>query len=172
MLESQSFITSVVVGKDIVPRIGLHQLEILRHQLQQTLHQTKQAKVLQILVSNIWNSCKLHFLLVLISQEQMHTKIIFHCSGSPSAPASPAVIRTLILTPVNLQTSRSPSPSQLSTSLSILQVESSTSWDSGDAAARPGARSQLIKESGLTTKTSTRSSSPRECCRITCLTMF
>ena len=45
MLGSQSFITSVVVGKDIVPRIGLHQLEILRHQLQNTLHQTKQAKV-------------------------------------------------------------------------------------------------------------------------------
>ena len=45
MLASQSFITSVVVGKDIVPRIGLHQLEMLRHQLVETLHNSKSAKV-------------------------------------------------------------------------------------------------------------------------------
>ena len=45
MEASQSFMTSVVVGKDIVPRIGLHQLEMLRHQLTQTLHQSQQAKV-------------------------------------------------------------------------------------------------------------------------------
>jgi len=44
MEASQSFMTSVVVGKDIVPRIGLHQLEMLRHQLTQTLHQSQQAK--------------------------------------------------------------------------------------------------------------------------------
>ena len=45
MLASQAFMTSVVVGKDIVPRIGLHQLEMLRHQLTGTLHSTKTAKV-------------------------------------------------------------------------------------------------------------------------------
>ena len=45
MLASQSFITSVVVGKDIVPRIGLHQLEMLRHQLVETLHKSNTAKV-------------------------------------------------------------------------------------------------------------------------------
>ena len=62
MLASQAFMTSVVVGKDIVPRferryffhfillsnifrIGLHQLEMLRHQLTGTLHSTKMAKV-------------------------------------------------------------------------------------------------------------------------------
>ena len=45
MLASQSFITSVVVGKDIVPRIGLHQLEMLRHQLVETLHGSNTAKV-------------------------------------------------------------------------------------------------------------------------------
>ena len=45
MLASQSFITSVVVGKDIVPRIGLHQLEMLRHQLVETLHGSRTAKV-------------------------------------------------------------------------------------------------------------------------------
>ena len=45
MLASQSFITSVVVGKDIVPRIGLHQLEMLRHQLVETLHTSKTPKV-------------------------------------------------------------------------------------------------------------------------------
>ena len=45
MVASQSFITSVVVGKDIVPRIGLHQLEMLRHQLVETLHGSNTAKV-------------------------------------------------------------------------------------------------------------------------------
>lgn len=30
---SKSFITSVVVGKDVVPRIGLHQMEALRADL-------------------------------------------------------------------------------------------------------------------------------------------
>ena len=30
MLESKSFMTSVVVGKDVVPRLGLHQMETLR----------------------------------------------------------------------------------------------------------------------------------------------
>ena len=30
MLSSKSFMTSVVVGKDVVPRLGLHQMETLR----------------------------------------------------------------------------------------------------------------------------------------------
>ena len=45
MVASQAFMTSVVVGKDIVPRIGLHQLERLRHQLLLSLHQSTQPKV-------------------------------------------------------------------------------------------------------------------------------
>ena len=52
MLASQSFITSVVVGKDIVPRIGLHQLEMLRHQLVETLHTSKTPKV-QLFLSQL-----------------------------------------------------------------------------------------------------------------------
>ena len=52
MLASQSFITSVVVGKDIVPRIGLHQLEMLRHQLVETLHNSKTPKV-QLFISQL-----------------------------------------------------------------------------------------------------------------------
>ena len=35
----------MVVGKDIVPRIGLHQLERLRHQLMETLQASTQPKV-------------------------------------------------------------------------------------------------------------------------------
>ena len=31
MLASREFMTSVVVGKDVVPRIGMHQLETLRY---------------------------------------------------------------------------------------------------------------------------------------------
>ena len=31
MLASRDFMTSVVVGKDVVPRIGMHQLETLRY---------------------------------------------------------------------------------------------------------------------------------------------
>jgi len=41
---SRDFITSVVVGKDVVPRIGLHQLEALRHDLILALHTSKEAK--------------------------------------------------------------------------------------------------------------------------------
>lgn len=42
---SRGFITSVIVGKDIVPRIGLHQLEALRHDLIHALHKSKDPKV-------------------------------------------------------------------------------------------------------------------------------
>ena len=47
MLASQSFMTSVVVGKDIVPRIGLNQLETLRLQLMEEIKNSKQSKVKQ-----------------------------------------------------------------------------------------------------------------------------
>ena len=47
MLASRSFITSVVVGKDIVPRIGLNQLETLRLQLMGEIKNSKQSKVKQ-----------------------------------------------------------------------------------------------------------------------------
>ena len=47
MLASQSFMTSVVVGKDIVPRIGLNQLETLRLQLMGEIKNSKQSKVKQ-----------------------------------------------------------------------------------------------------------------------------
>ena len=45
MEASRDFITSVVVGKDVVPRIGLHQLEALRHDLMSSLHKSKESKV-------------------------------------------------------------------------------------------------------------------------------
>ena len=47
MLASKSFMTSVVVGKDIVPRIGLNQLETLRLQLMGEIKNSKQSKVKQ-----------------------------------------------------------------------------------------------------------------------------
>ena len=47
MLASRSFITSVVVGKDIVPSIGLNQLETLRLQLMDEIKNSKQSKVKQ-----------------------------------------------------------------------------------------------------------------------------
>ena len=42
---SRDFITSLVVGKDVVPRIGLHQLEALRHGLIGALHKSTEPKV-------------------------------------------------------------------------------------------------------------------------------
>ncbi len=53
------FITSVVVGKDVVPRIGLHQLEALRHDLIYALHKSNEPKVtLQVAstMSSPWNT--------------------------------------------------------------------------------------------------------------------
>nr|CAD7405611.1 unnamed protein product [Timema cristinae] len=41
---TKSFITSVVVGKDVVPRIGLHQLESLRADLINTIKRSKDPK--------------------------------------------------------------------------------------------------------------------------------
>ena len=45
MFASRSFMTSVVVGKDIVPRIGMHQLETLRHDLMATIKKSQHSKV-------------------------------------------------------------------------------------------------------------------------------
>ena len=42
---TKDFITSVVVGKDVVPRIGLHQLEQLRSDLMDVIKHNKQSKV-------------------------------------------------------------------------------------------------------------------------------
>lgn len=42
---SQSFITSVVVGKDVVPRIGLHQMEALRADLINAIKRSVDPKV-------------------------------------------------------------------------------------------------------------------------------
>ncbi|XP_037087617.1 diacylglycerol lipase-alpha-like, partial [Pollicipes pollicipes] len=41
---TKEFITSVVVGKDVVPRIGLHQLEQLRSDLMDVIKHSKQSK--------------------------------------------------------------------------------------------------------------------------------
>ena len=42
---SKSFVTSVIIGKDVVPRIGLHQLEALRHDLVYAIHKSSDPKV-------------------------------------------------------------------------------------------------------------------------------
>ena len=43
--DTKSFITSVVVGKDVVPRIGLHQLEAMRQDLINVIKKSTQPKV-------------------------------------------------------------------------------------------------------------------------------
>ena len=45
---SKEFVTSIVVGKDVVPRIGLHQMETLRHDLMNALQKSKEPKVIKI----------------------------------------------------------------------------------------------------------------------------
>ena len=45
MLSSRSFMVSVVVGKDIVPRLGMHQLETLRLQLMAEIKNSQKSKV-------------------------------------------------------------------------------------------------------------------------------
>lgn len=42
---SKGFVTSVVVGKDVVPRIGLHQMESLRADLMHAIKRSKDPKV-------------------------------------------------------------------------------------------------------------------------------
>lgn len=43
---TRGFITSVVVGKDVVPRIGLNQMEAMRADLINAIKQSKDPKVL------------------------------------------------------------------------------------------------------------------------------
>ena len=43
--ETKQFITSVVVGKDVVPRIGLHQLEAMRQDLINVIKRSTEPKV-------------------------------------------------------------------------------------------------------------------------------
>ena len=45
MEETKDFITSVVVGKDVVPRIGLHQLEAMRQDLINVIKKSTEPKV-------------------------------------------------------------------------------------------------------------------------------
>lgn len=42
---TKEFVTSVVVGKDVVPRLGLHQLETLRASLVTTIKKSTDPKV-------------------------------------------------------------------------------------------------------------------------------
>lgn len=42
---SKTFITSIIVGKDVVPRIGLHQMESLRADLINAISRSIDAKV-------------------------------------------------------------------------------------------------------------------------------
>ena len=45
MLASRAFMTSVIVGKDLVPRIGLNQLEILRQDIMSMINKSSHSKV-------------------------------------------------------------------------------------------------------------------------------
>ena len=45
MVASREYMTSVVVGKDVVARLGLHQMETLRHDLIATVRTSKKNKV-------------------------------------------------------------------------------------------------------------------------------
>ncbi|GLH08390.1 Uncharacterized protein GBIM_13628 [Gryllus bimaculatus] len=54
---TKSFITSVVLGKDVVPRIGLHQLEALRADLINTIKRSKDPKWKTIFCSVVCCGC-------------------------------------------------------------------------------------------------------------------
>ena len=45
---TRSFITSVVVGKDVVPRIGLHQMEAMRADLINAIQRSRDPKVRRV----------------------------------------------------------------------------------------------------------------------------
>lgn len=51
---SKSFITSVVLGKDVVPRIGLHQMETLRADLINAIKRSVDPKVIFKSLKNIY----------------------------------------------------------------------------------------------------------------------
>ena len=57
--ETQNFITSVVVGKDVVPRIGLHQFEALRQDL---INMIKSSSNPKVGISFQWLSVRLQYL--------------------------------------------------------------------------------------------------------------
>lgn len=54
---SKSFITSVVVGKDVIPRIGLHQMEALRADLINAIKQSIDPKWKTITCSMLCCGC-------------------------------------------------------------------------------------------------------------------
>ena len=58
---SKEFVTSIVVGKDVVPRIGLHQMETLRHDLMNALQKSKEPKVIEMKFLNQISLCILWF---------------------------------------------------------------------------------------------------------------
>ena len=55
---TQSFVTSVVLGKDVVPRIGLHQLEALRHDLIYAIHKSTDPKVSENFLHELCDTIK------------------------------------------------------------------------------------------------------------------
>lgn len=56
---TRAFITSVVVGKDVVPRIGLHQMEAMRADLINAIQRSRDPKVnIMLCTSIVW----LHFM--------------------------------------------------------------------------------------------------------------
>ena len=59
MMASRSFMTSVVVGKDIVPRIGLNQLEILRQDIMATIKKSRFSLCGNKLISSLYSQTPL-----------------------------------------------------------------------------------------------------------------
>ena len=45
MQETKSFITTIIVGKDMVPRLGMYQLEKLRSDVLEVLENSRMSKV-------------------------------------------------------------------------------------------------------------------------------
>ena len=60
---TKSFVTSVVLGKDVVPRIGLHQLESLRHDLIYAIHKSTDPKVKYRVTQQIMDFLKKNLLI-------------------------------------------------------------------------------------------------------------
>ena len=48
---TKGFVTSVVVGKDVVPRLGLHQLETLRTSLMTAIKKSTEPKVTRLIIN-------------------------------------------------------------------------------------------------------------------------
>lgn len=60
---TKGFVTSVVVGKDVVPRIGLHQMESLRADLMHAIKRSKDPKVSSFNENEFPCRCQIIFLL-------------------------------------------------------------------------------------------------------------